>query len=289
MAIESVNESVIARMKADLGTEINRVAGGSIEVKTVISLAGGGRVLFALPGVECASVTYEVRIRHAGLHKSKILRGRDVSTWTDEQWSKAQSTGQLSLNMCIDGWKTLVRTAVALAAEWVQHRHQLLEESENDWYSGSWPQRDRKEPPLESWIDWRLAKLKDELRVISAQLAASWDVNDPFRMKLHITHHGLETRRTTTGCDVFDMATRALLKGEEWDGLWDDREFTLPNLPRERGSCAIAALERDVLNALLHLGCSRSNAEAAVVRAVACLPATADFDTLFRRALDFVR
>ncbi|MGP8243401.1 MAG: Holliday junction branch migration protein RuvA [Bryobacteraceae bacterium] len=55
---------------------------------------------------------------------------------------------------------------------------------------------------------------------------------------------------------------------------------------------ALSAIDQDVLSALLNLGCGRPQADAAVRKAKAALGpggATADFETLFRRALELVR
>jgi Holliday junction DNA helicase RuvA len=51
---------------------------------------------------------------------------------------------------------------------------------------------------------------------------------------------------------------------------------------------ALAPVEQDVLSALLNLGCARPQAEAAVRKAKAA-GASADFEPLFRRALELVR
>jgi Holliday junction DNA helicase RuvA len=51
---------------------------------------------------------------------------------------------------------------------------------------------------------------------------------------------------------------------------------------------ALSAIDQDVLSALLNLGCARQNAEAAVRKAKADGGA-AEFEPLFRRALDLVR
>lgn len=54
---------------------------------------------------------------------------------------------------------------------------------------------------------------------------------------------------------------------------------------------ALSPVEQDVLSALLNLGCARPQAEAAVRKAKAGAPAAvaADFEPLFRRALELVR
>ena len=57
-------------------------------------------------------------------------------------------------------------------------------------------------------------------------------------------------------------------------------------------SAALTAVEQDVLSALLNLGCARPAAETAVRKtriAGAPPPADADFEPLFRRALELVR
>jgi Holliday junction DNA helicase RuvA len=57
-------------------------------------------------------------------------------------------------------------------------------------------------------------------------------------------------------------------------------------------SGALTAVEQDVLSALLNLGCARPAAEAAVRKARAggaAPPAEAEFEPLFRRALELVR
>jgi len=60
--------------------------------------------------------------------------------------------------------------------------------------------------------------------------------------------------------------------------------------PRAAAADAVAftALDQDVLSALLNLGCARTAAEAAVRKAKA-LGAPAEFEPLFRRALEVVR
>jgi Holliday junction DNA helicase RuvA len=65
----------------------------------------------------------------------------------------------------------------------------------------------------------------------------------------------------------------------------------LPSASAEEAEPAVAALspiDQDVLSALLNLGCGRPQAEAAVRKAKAD-GAPADFETLFRRALELVR
>ncbi|MCW5982172.1 MAG: Holliday junction branch migration protein RuvA [Bryobacteraceae bacterium] len=51
---------------------------------------------------------------------------------------------------------------------------------------------------------------------------------------------------------------------------------------------ALSSIEQDVLSALLNLGCARPMAEKAVVKAKAA-GAPAEFEPLFRRAMEFVR
>jgi holliday junction DNA helicase RuvA len=51
---------------------------------------------------------------------------------------------------------------------------------------------------------------------------------------------------------------------------------------------ALSAIDEDVLSALLNLGCARPQAEAAVRKAKAAV-ASAEFEPLFRRALELVR
>ncbi|HZT28268.1 MAG TPA: Holliday junction branch migration protein RuvA [Bryobacteraceae bacterium] len=56
------------------------------------------------------------------------------------------------------------------------------------------------------------------------------------------------------------------------------------------GQAALTAIEQDVLSALLNLGCARPAAETAVRKAkTAAGAAPADFEDLFRRALELVR
>jgi Holliday junction DNA helicase RuvA len=60
--------------------------------------------------------------------------------------------------------------------------------------------------------------------------------------------------------------------------------------PEPPAAAALSAIEQDVLSALLNLGCGRPQAEAAVRKAkTAAAPDAADFEPLFRRALDLVR
>jgi Holliday junction DNA helicase RuvA len=56
----------------------------------------------------------------------------------------------------------------------------------------------------------------------------------------------------------------------------------------EAPAAALTAIDQDVLSALLNLGCTRPAAEAAVRKAKAALGA-AEFEPLFRRALELVR
>jgi Holliday junction DNA helicase RuvA len=58
--------------------------------------------------------------------------------------------------------------------------------------------------------------------------------------------------------------------------------------PSAQTAEALAPVEQDVLSALLNLGCARPQAEAAVRKAKAA-GAAADFEPLFRRALELVR
>ncbi|MGB7762821.1 MAG: Holliday junction branch migration protein RuvA [Bryobacteraceae bacterium] len=58
----------------------------------------------------------------------------------------------------------------------------------------------------------------------------------------------------------------------------------LPEAP----TAALSAVDQDVLSALLNLGCARPQAEAAVRKAKSA-GAPADFEPLFRRALELVR
>jgi len=51
----------------------------------------------------------------------------------------------------------------------------------------------------------------------------------------------------------------------------------------------LQSCEKEVLEALSNLGCSRQNAEAALRKAKAALGNNAGFEPLFRRALEFVR
>ncbi len=58
--------------------------------------------------------------------------------------------------------------------------------------------------------------------------------------------------------------------------------------PATAPEAALAPVDQDVLSALLNLGCARPQAEAAVRKAKAS-GAAADFEPLFRRALELVR
>ncbi|HTS26898.1 MAG TPA: Holliday junction branch migration protein RuvA [Bryobacteraceae bacterium] len=61
--------------------------------------------------------------------------------------------------------------------------------------------------------------------------------------------------------------------------------------PETPAAPALSAIDQDVLSALLNLGCARPQAEAAVRKAKATVSQseTADFEPLFRRALELVR
>ncbi len=61
--------------------------------------------------------------------------------------------------------------------------------------------------------------------------------------------------------------------------------------PETPAAAALSAIDQDVLSALLNLGCARPQAEGAVRKAKTALsPAeAAEFEPLFRRALDLVR
>jgi Holliday junction DNA helicase RuvA len=61
--------------------------------------------------------------------------------------------------------------------------------------------------------------------------------------------------------------------------------------PQTPAAAALSPIDQDVLSALLNLGCARPQAEAAVRKAKAAAPAgeAADFEPLFRRALELVR
>ncbi len=56
----------------------------------------------------------------------------------------------------------------------------------------------------------------------------------------------------------------------------------------EKPAVALSAVDRDVLSALLNLGCNRAAAEAAV-RSAKAQGAPSEFEPLFRRALELVR
>jgi holliday junction DNA helicase RuvA len=58
--------------------------------------------------------------------------------------------------------------------------------------------------------------------------------------------------------------------------------------PQSAAAPALSPVDQDVLSALLNLGCGRPQAEAAVRKAKAAGPA-AEFEPLFRRALELVR
>ena len=61
--------------------------------------------------------------------------------------------------------------------------------------------------------------------------------------------------------------------------------------PQPAAEAALSPVEQDVLSALLNLGCARPQAEAALKKVKAGAPAAvmADFEPLFRRALELVR
>jgi Holliday junction DNA helicase RuvA len=61
--------------------------------------------------------------------------------------------------------------------------------------------------------------------------------------------------------------------------------------PAAPAAAALSPIDQDVLSALLNLGCGRPQAEAAVRKAKAGMPAAtaAEFEPLFRRALESVR
>ena len=61
--------------------------------------------------------------------------------------------------------------------------------------------------------------------------------------------------------------------------------------PQAAAAAALSPIERDVLSALLNLGCARPQAEAALKKVKTGAPAAilADFEPLFRRALELVR
>jgi Holliday junction DNA helicase RuvA len=58
--------------------------------------------------------------------------------------------------------------------------------------------------------------------------------------------------------------------------------------PQTPAAAALSAIDQDVLSALLNLGCARPQAEVAVRKAKAA-GGSADFEPLFRRALELVR
>jgi len=61
--------------------------------------------------------------------------------------------------------------------------------------------------------------------------------------------------------------------------------------PATPAAAALSPIDQDVLSALLNLGCGRPQAEAAVRKAKTGMPAStsAEFEPLFRRALELVR
>jgi Holliday junction DNA helicase RuvA len=59
-------------------------------------------------------------------------------------------------------------------------------------------------------------------------------------------------------------------------------------LPETPTGAALSQVDQDVLSALLNLGCGRPQAEAAVRKAKSA-GAPAEFEPLFRRALELVR
>ncbi len=66
--------------------------------------------------------------------------------------------------------------------------------------------------------------------------------------------------------------------------------ISVPGAPAEAaaGAAMLSDLEQDVLSALMNLGCTRAAAETAVRKAKAA-GAPAEFEPLFRRAMEFVR
>ncbi len=72
--------------------------------------------------------------------------------------------------------------------------------------------------------------------------------------------------------------------------LRDKLDELAPGTPPRAATPAapLSAVEQDVLSALLNLGCTRPVAEKAVLKAKAA-GAAAEFEPLFRRALEFVR
>ena len=73
--------------------------------------------------------------------------------------------------------------------------------------------------------------------------------------------------------------------------LRDKLPAAIGDEPAAPNAGALSAVEQDVLSALLNLGCGRPQAEAAVRKAKTNTSAalTADFEPLFRRALELVR
>jgi Holliday junction resolvasome RuvABC DNA-binding subunit len=70
-----------------------------------------------------------------------------------------------------------------------------------------------------------------------------------------------------------------------------DKLDLIPGVPATQAAPAgevLSSLDRDVLSALLNLGCSRASAEAAVRKAKAG-GTPEEFEPLFRRALELVR
>jgi len=66
----------------------------------------------------------------------------------------------------------------------------------------------------------------------------------------------------------------------------------LPVVSGEQPAAAavtLSAIEQDVLSALLNLGCARPQAETAVRKAKTAVASAAEFEPLFRRALELVR
>jgi Holliday junction DNA helicase RuvA len=72
--------------------------------------------------------------------------------------------------------------------------------------------------------------------------------------------------------------------------LRDKLPAAIGDEPETPAAAALSAIDQDVLSALLNLGCARPQAEAAVRKAKAAGPGgPADFEPLFRRALELVR
>jgi Holliday junction DNA helicase RuvA len=73
--------------------------------------------------------------------------------------------------------------------------------------------------------------------------------------------------------------------------LRDKLPATSGEQPAVAAADALSPVDQDVLSALLNLGCARPQAEAAVRKAKAAVTAgaNADFEPLFRRALELVR